>query len=229
MQLLRDRFTQTARSFTCLSLFLISSCSDTTSEGTANSPGAADAASSTGTANDETLLLQIPPAWLRTTEQSTETFRLVEYLPAGQDDDDWRDKISVESSSLSPLPDPIAALIALGEELKRTCTRSDHQPISSEFENGYESSVRLFNCFKDKTTERGRVTLVKAIKGTDHFYVISRSRRTEPLDTSSSPMQGKEMAEWTLYMRSIKLCDTRDNEAHPCPAASLKMQPAENP
>ena len=62
--------------------------------------------------------MQAPPAWLRIEEQATENFRLAEYVPAGQDKDDWNDRIFVEANALKPLPDPIVFLEALGAELK---------------------------------------------------------------------------------------------------------------
>ena len=164
-------------------------------------------------------MLQPPPAWLRIDEQTTDAFRLAEFVPAGQDKDDWLDRIFVESNSLQPLPDPIVFLEAMGNALTQECAGSNHINISSGEENGYATSVRLLICNNNKQSARGEVTLIKAIQGNDNFYVISRARRSEVLQTDASPLSQKEMAEWSLYMRSIKLCDPR-TEAHPCPMAS---------
>ena len=165
---------------------------------------------------DETLLLQIPPAWLEVTAQTSDAFRLAEYVPAGQSREEWLDKLFVESNTLKPLPDPLAFLEVMGEELKTECEGSSDANIHSGIENGYETSVRLLICNKNLESARGEVTLIKAIRGTDNFYVISRARRSEPLQNEQSPLSSDEMAAWSLYMRSIKLCDPRSAE-HPCP------------
>jgi len=168
-------------------------------------------------ANEETLLLQTPPAWLQVTSQQSEVFRLAEFIPAGQDKKQWFDKLLIESNNLQPLPNPIVFLEAIGRELKTECEGTNDINVHSGIENGYETSVRLMICNKNLNSARGEVTLIKAIRGNDNFYVISRARRSEPLQTDASPLSDREMGEWSLYMRSIKLCDPRDN-AHPCPA-----------
>ena len=165
---------------------------------------------------DETLLLQTPPAWLEVTAQQSDSFRLAEFIPVGQDKERWFDKLFIESNNLEPLPDPIVFLEAMGRELKTECEGTSDANVHSGLENGYETSVRLLVCNKNLNSARGEVTLIKAIRGKDNFYVISRARRSEPLRTDAPPMSEQEMGEWSLYMRSIKLCDPRDN-AHPCP------------
>ncbi len=165
----------------------------------------------------ETLLLQPPPAWLRVEEQVSGAFRLAEYIPAGQDKDDWNDRIFVEANSLKPLPDPITFLETMGAELKTECADSNHNNIHSGTENGYPTSVRLLICNKSNLTARSEVSLIKAVQGEDYFYVISRARRSDALHNDEPPLSPKEMGEWSLYMRSIKVCVPGSDE-HPCPS-----------
>ena len=68
-------------------------------------------------------------------------------------------------------------------------------------------------------TARSEVSIIKAIQGEDFFYVISRARRSDALQTEEPPLTNKEMGEWSLYMRSIKVCDPRSDK-HPCPATA---------
>ena len=164
----------------------------------------------------ETLLLEPPPAWVRVSQEVDDKFRLAEFIPVSQETDEWQDKIFIESNSLLPLPDPILFLEAMGREIKTECDGTSDANVYSGVENGYETSVRLLICNKNRNSARGEVTLIKAIRGNDNFYVISRARRSEVLQTDSSPLPDKEMGEWSLYMRSVKLCDTRDAN-HPCP------------
>lgn len=164
----------------------------------------------------ETLLLEPPPGWLRGAERTTEKFRIVDFYPAGNDQQNWYEKLTVESNNIAPLPDPIEFLSSLGDALKEQCKTSDHQPIATAEENGYQTSVRLLICGEDKETGRVQVSLVKAILGNDHFYTISHTKRSDPLANQQTPISKKEMASWSLYMRSVKLCDSA-NTKHPCP------------
>jgi len=203
----------TQRALTSLALAtLLAACTDSASTGqTVPSPNAA-----TPPATEETLLLQAPPAWLRIEGQSSEAFRLAEYVPAGQDKDDWNDRLFIEANALKPLPDPINFLETMGEALKKECTGFNHTNIHSGFENGYPTSVRLLICNKSNVTARSEVSIIKAIQGEDFFYVVSRARRSDALQNDQSPLTNKEMGEWSLYMRSIKVCDPRTDK-HPCP------------
>ena len=196
--------------FILAGLATLTGCSDTTDGTETATPSA------TPPASEETLLLQPPPAWLRIEEQASEAFRLAEYVPAGQDKDDWNDRIFVEANALKPLPDPISFLEAMGAELKTECTDSNHNNIHSGIENGYPTSVRLLICNKSNLSARSEVSLIKAIQGEDFFYVVSRARRSDALQNDAPPLSQKEMAEWSLYMRSIKVCDPRSDD-HPCP------------
>jgi len=164
----------------------------------------------------ERLLLEPPPGWLRGAERTTEKFRIANFYPAGNDQQNWYEKLTVESNNIAPLPDPIEFLDSLGDALKSQCKNSDHQPIATAEENGYQTSVRLLICGEDKTTRRVEVSLVKAIRGNDHFYTISHTKRSDPLANKQTPISKKEMAQWSLYMRSVKLCDSASAE-HPCP------------
>lgn len=202
---------------------LASGCTDSAEQSAA--PVEAATPSATPPPTEETLLLQAPPGWLRIEEQASEAFRLAEYVPAGQDKDDWNDRLFIEANALKPLPDPITFLETMGEELKAGCTTSDHNNIHSGLENGYPTSVRLLICAKSNITARSEVSIIKAIQGEDFFYVVSRARRSDALQTEEAPLSNKEMAEWSLYMRSIKVCDPR-SENHPCPAATLSAESA---
>lgn len=197
-----------------LSMVMLIGCSEHNDQGVA-APESPQATAIDG----ETLLLQPPPAWLRGRERNTENFRIVDFFPAGNNQADWYEKLTVESNSLTPLPDPIDFLNQLGDEQKDLCKTSDHQNIATALENGYQTSVRLLICDENKETGRTSVTFIKAILGKEHFYNISHTKRSEPLATGRSPITKEEIAKWSLYMRSIKLCDSRDS-AHRCPTTS---------
>jgi len=171
-------------------------------------------------AASEHLLAQQPDGWLQTFHTEGPGIRMVEYVPPADDAKDWTDKLSFESFSDPPLPDPIQMLKSIADDQRKTCqVFSDHDTFSG-VENDYPTSVRLFVCFKSPLTGKGQLTMVKTIRGEAHFYVITRARRLPPIDPNAKDADitvKKAVAEWSAYLHAITVCDP-SNERHPCPS-----------
>jgi hypothetical protein len=179
----------------------------------------------------EHLLAEPPPGWLHSFHTEGPGIRMVEYVPPKSNPDEWTEKVSFESFSDPPLPDPIMLLKSIAEDQRKTCEKfSDHETFSG-VENDYPTSVRLYICSENPLTRKGQLTLVKTIRGDTHFYVITRARRVPPIDTDAKipePEVAKAVAEWSLYLRAIKACNDTD-ERHPCPAAQVEPATAQKP
>jgi len=72
-------------------------------------------------------------------------------------------------------------------------------------------------------TEKGQVTLIKAIQGNDNFYVITRAKRVPPVAEGAQPISTEVMAQWAAYMRAITVCDS-NRDAHPCTATPASQE-----
>ncbi len=167
----------------------------------------------------ERLLAQPPEGWLQNFHTEGPGIRMVEYVPPKTDSNDWTDKLSFESFSAAPLPDPIQLLKSIADDQRKTCRKfSDHETFSG-VENDYPTSVRLFICYANPLTNKGQLTLVKTIRGDSHFFVITRAKRVAAIESDTMPMPPEVMAEWSLYLRAIKVCNDTDPR-HPCPAAA---------
>lgn len=169
----------------------------------------------------EQLLAISPRGWQQGFATKTPALRLAEFLPADANVEDWRDKVTFESLSGNPLPDPIDFLMGLSDDQASKCERLETFNIQSGLENNYPTSVRLLTCSENKVTKRGHVTLIKAIQGNDHFYVITRAKRMPPMGENEQPISEAEMAAWSTYMRTITVCDS-EREQHPCPTATME-------
>lgn len=170
----------------------------------------------------EHLLAQAPAGWRQSFHTEGPGIRMVEYVPPDTEPNEWTDKLSFESFTDAPLPDPIELLKSIADDQRKTCDRfSDHDTFSG-VENDYPTSVRLFICHTNPLTKKGQLTLVKTIKGDSHFYVITRARRVPPIDSDAKapePEVAKAVAEWSLYLRAISACNDTDPR-HPCPATT---------
>lgn len=176
----------------------------------------------------EQLLADAPANWKQTFRTDGPGIRMVEFAPPDADPKDWADKVSFESFSGTPLPDPIELLTSIAEDQRKTCDKfTDHETFSG-FENAYPTSVRLFVCPVNRLTNKGQLTLVKTIKGDQNFYVITRARRTAPIQLDADgkmPAEAKTIAEWSVYLRAISACNTADT-THPCPTTTPDEAPA---
>lgn len=159
--------------------------------------------------------------------------RKVEYLPANDDPASWREKLLFESFTLTPLPEPVSFLSGLLGEQAGPC--GDHRltTLFDGVENGFDTTVMLLECPYHELTKDGRITMVKAIRGNDAFYVIVRERATTPATATPESDPGTVPADfhpgtvidWSQWFRRIRLCDDAEPAAHPCPEAAPVTQP----
>ena len=177
-------------------------------------------------ASPERLLAEPPSGWLQSFRTETPGIRMVEFVPAQTNADEWTEKVSFESFSDPPLPDPIELLKSIADDQRKACKKfSDHETFSG-VENDYPTSVRLFVCRANPLNNQGQLTLVKTIRGDSHFYVITRAKRVPPIESDGDmPIPPATMAEWSVYLRAITVCNDTDPR-HPCPAAPVESNTA---
>ncbi len=181
-------------------------------------PAPAHAAPAADT-SPEHLLAQAPDGWQQSFHTEGAAIRMVDYIPPHSDPETWTEKVSFESFSDPPLPDPIELLKSIAADQRKTCTKfADHDTFSG-LENDYPTSVRLFVCYENPLTKQGQLTLVKTIKGDARFYVITRAKRVPPIqsDSTASKATEAEIAKWSLYLHAIRVCNATDPR-HPCPS-----------
>ncbi len=144
---------------------------------------------------------------------------MVEYLPEDPGDGDWVEKVSFESFSAEDLPDPIEFVTGIANDQAAACENFEHFNIRSDEENGYPTTVRFMSCPESSLVGMGQVTLIKAIRGNDRFYVITRAKRVPvPVEGEKvKPISDAQMALWSTYLRAVSVCDAGLGDVHPCP------------
>jgi len=180
---------------------------------------AATAAAAAAPTEGELLLAQAPPGWVESASMATPALRMAEYAPENQSADEI-ERVTFEAQTGLPLPDPIDFVLAVTADLAKGCSESEQFNIFSGLENGYPTSVRLLVCGALQQSPHGQVVMSKAIKGNEQFYVVTRRRLLAATPQHQAPLSPETMAEWSLYFKTIGLCDTR-REDHPCPESLL--------
>ena len=168
-------------------------------------------------AETEQLLAAAPEAWKVTNTKQYTSMRIVELVPPDSNTSSWAEKLSIESFSTNPLPDPIQLLDTKQQNLKYECEQLESRVTYSGYENNYPTSIRLFNCNRDKLTQMQKILLVKAILGNEHVYIVSREMRLGKQQENISPeVIQKTVARWSTYLSTISVCDS-SHQQHPCP------------
>ncbi|MFU8814546.1 MAG: hypothetical protein ACNA7W_04310 [Pseudomonadales bacterium] len=167
----------------------------------------------------ELLLAAAPAEWLETASMATPALRMAEYAPPDESANDI-ERVTFEAQAGKPLPDPIEFVTALTADLATGCKAFEQLNVHSGLENGYPTSVRLLMCSPSETSPHGQVVMVKAIQGNEQFYVVTRRRLLAAAAPHTAPLSAEAMAEWSLYLKGIRLCDTRSDQ-HPCPESLL--------
>ncbi|MEL0063532.1 MAG: hypothetical protein VXA40_01870 [Gammaproteobacteria bacterium] len=164
----------------------------------------------------EQLLIAIPQDWKRIYSLNTAKTRLVDFVRAEESADAWTTKLSVESYLSDDISgDPISLLMSEAQSDMNKCNFVQHFNIHAGFENGYPSAVRLFMCGENAFSGMGEIKLVKVISGNDYLYSIRILRRIEPFEVSNPDFSDKDIANWSLFLSRVSLCN--NTEPHPCP------------
>ena len=164
----------------------------------------------------ERLLAAPPEGWKEAFASRAAKLRMAEYIPADESNDSWTRKITFESSSAKPLPDPLDFVSGISQDQEGTCEGFESFSTFSGLENGYPTTVHLLVCRHIQLIEKSQVTMLKAIQGAEQFYVITRAQRGPPLEEGAEAISAEVIAAWSLYLRAITVCDSERPE-HPCP------------
>ena len=172
----------------------------------------------TGTAqhldnHQERLLAQIPQGWIQGVNNKVGELLIAEYYPADTNEE-WEEKLSLESLSGIDLPDPIDFVQGLVSDQSDACNKFKDNTIFSGFENGYPTAVHMLECGSNKRTQNYLLTVIKAIRGNKSLYTITRIWR--PADANKdNPIEPMLVGAWSRKLREFKVCDP-NLAAHPC-------------
>ncbi len=189
-----------------LALAFLSGCNET-SKPADDQLTNTETAKETSPAQTEQLLAVPPSGFVRVFQLNDKKSRLSDFVPVGETDISWTQKVSFESFINDIGADPINMLDDEVRRDKQRCDFVQHFNIFSGYENGYPTSVRLFHCGNNQFVGRGEVKMIKTIQGEETFYLIRVLTRIAPFAMNKPGFTSDQVAEWTDYLRRINLCD----------------------
>lgn len=164
----------------------------------------------------ELLIAQPPKDWKQVFQANLGDIRVIDYVPKGESKDDWTAKLSFESYKSLLKSDPLLVIKSQIDYDKKHCDFVKDFSLFAGEENKYDTAMKLITCGKKKSTGKGQVSLFKAIKGDQYFYVIKLVRVLPPFEAGKAKFSKRDMAEWSHYFGKIKVCDPGSKD-HPCP------------
>lgn len=191
-------------------------------------PGAAQSSNHPG----DTLVFQggageiyiagLPSGWSLELQESNEYGHQLEWVPADQAVQGWRDMIAYQllPKPASPKLDDMAPdsfLDSIAAFYAETCDQVLATDIEGAVSNGFPAALRVLACTKNKVTGLGEVTLFRAIKGDRAFYVAQRAWRMDPFTPETVPISGEQL-DGARKLIEFGLACHREEAERPCPA-----------
>ncbi len=165
----------------------------------------------------EQLLFGPPAGWQAAVNISTPHFRRAVFVPTNSPASaDTSELIVIEGFPTAGITatqsDPLEYLQALGEHERAICKDFADQNTFAGEERGFATNVRLFVCGNRAGKAVNRLSLLKAIRGTDMFYLVARQYQTPDAifatEQNAQSASAQMIARWSLDMRSIGMCST---------------------
>ena len=167
-------------------------------------------------ASTEQLMAGPPQGWELSYQMNRGSTRITDFVPPGESGIDWITKLTFESNKDLVGSDPSKIIQADVSDAQKNCDFVQEFNVFSGKENKYPTATRLILCGNKKQLQKGEVSMLKAIGGKDYFYIISLVKYVPPFKKGKSGFDHKEVAAWSRYLRTIRLCDTASSD-HPCP------------
>jgi hypothetical protein len=151
---------------------------------------------------DENLHVLLPKGYKIDYQQRQGKMLITEMVPEGQNVNNWTEMVTVQVF-FGGLPQvtPESFHKGLDAQWKRACQNAESQPIRKGTENGYPFTFWLEFCPENPATGKPEFTHVKAIQGTDSFYVVQKAWKYSPTE--------KEVGTWSKFMSTVKVIDPR--------------------
>lgn len=154
----------------------------------------------------ENLLVGLPSGYEVAHHQKTAAGEISEFVPEGETVENWSEMLTIQ---LLPPGNEVEGFYERFDSMVKQVCGGSTRVVATEEENGY--TVKFFHmyCPSNPQTDTGETTFIKAIEGKDKFYAVQKAWRTEEYGPGEVPLTEEDIINWTLFMKSVTVCDTR--------------------
>jgi len=169
----------------------------------------------------ENLLLSPPPGWELGFSDRDDDQAIYEYLPAGQEIENWTELLTVQVFfELKNVP-PRAVLDRMRKGYETSCDTASAEAPGERAIAGFPAARQLLLCGRNRDgggpggQQRGEIALILAVGGRDALYVVQRAWRGAPFKGPAPAPARALLPDWQQFLDKVRVCDTRDR-AKPC-------------
>lgn len=149
----------------------------------------------------ENLVYPVPDGWQTGYDKKNEMHWMTGLIPGAQQLESWRDMLSIQVIYGATHKNPAQFIAGMATSAEKVCPGSKGKVLEEGEQDGYQYLIWFHDCQENPNTRQMEVSLLKATLGSDNFYVVQRAWRSQPSDS--------DLAEWTAYLNSTSICDTR--------------------
>lgn len=147
-------------------------------------------------------ILRIRPAGYKIDYEDRQGDRfLVEMVPLDESVNNWTEMVSIQIFFGNKSMTPRQFYHWMQERSRKSCKDSEVSSVVEDSEDGYDFARFVWHCPLNPSTGKLERTFYKAIKGNEHFYIVTKAFKFDPSED--------QIAKWDEYLRSVKVCDTR--------------------
>ncbi|WP_120498214.1 hypothetical protein [Kiloniella sp. EL199] len=166
--------------------------------------------------NGEVFFAALPDQWQALPRNTQAQSTTAEWLPPGQDVNNWKDMITVQVFPGWADGDVVSFLDELAAIYKQNCEVSGATPPLKDQVNGFPTGFRLINCTRDLTRNTGEVALFRATVGQNALYLIQHVFRVPEFEIGAQPVTNEAMKQAFEGIRTGWACN-QNSKKHPCP------------
>lgn len=159
--------------------------------------------------SEELLLFVEPSGWEEIFSNRQDNLSTTEYAPAGQDEKNWKELLSVQMLLDQPDADLDLMLTRVVDHLSRQCSDFDVKPIAlNGVSHQYPTAAVMLLCGASTQNGLGEFSIVRGISGYKNFYLLQKSWRVEPYDTENEiPVDLEARKFWLGYLSYLAVCE----------------------
>nr|WP_314899575.1 hypothetical protein [uncultured Deefgea sp.] len=162
--------------------------------------------------SDENLLVALPTGYKLDFQNKQGNIATTEMVPQAETVSNWTEMVTTQVFLGTKINNVTLAQFQtyMGKTWLAACKDGNVTPLKNGKENGYDFSFWVQTCPLNSATGKPENTWFKAIKGNDSLYIVQKAFKFDPTK--------EQVAQWTQYLRSAIVCDTRLAES-PCPTS----------
>lgn len=165
-----------------------------------------------GPLQDENLLVPLPKDWVQGSGSRKGDSTLMEYVPAGQTVQNWKQMITVQVLHGQGHVKPQAFLDKMTRIAKDEVVPDGFSTLALDgpTDPEYPTAGVMWLSEKVKSTGKGEITMIRVIQGKDALYLVQKAWRQAAFKNAEQmEVSEREMREGIEFLWQARLVDTR--------------------